>query len=95
MKITKDGREILQPTHSGRKEYKRRTIAMAERQVWLCALCDMPLGDDITFDHESGRGMGGSTRDDRIEVNGKRKNAAVHYRCNMAKGSRKVPYLHQ
>jgi hypothetical protein len=51
--------------------------------------------DEITFDHEAGRGMGGAKRDDRIEVDGKRKNAAVHFGCNAAKGSRKVHYVAQ
>ncbi len=95
MKTTKDGREIATNTKADKAEYKRRTMVMAERQRFLCALCEMPLGDDITFDHEAGRGMGGSNRDDRIEINGKRKNAAVHSRCNVGKGSRRIPYLVQ
>lgn len=45
-----------------------------------------------TFDHESGRGMGGGHRDDRIEVEGKWHNAAVCLACNTEKGSRRIPY---
>ena len=69
---------------------------MAERQGWLCGLCRLTMsGFDVTFDHESGRGMGGGKRDDRIDVDGKRQNAAVHFSCNAAKGSRRIAYLIQ
>jgi hypothetical protein len=39
--------------------------------------------------------MGGSKRDDRIEVKGEIQNACVHKRCNTEKGSRRIPYLYQ
>ena len=96
MKVTKDGREILGKTAKDRAEYRRRTVEMWSRQKGLCALCGVPIREDeATFDHEDGRGMGGSKRDDRIEMDGKRHNAAVCWPCNAEKGSRNVPYLHQ
>ena len=95
-RVTKDGREICLSTKSGRVEYRRRTMLMFDRQEGLCALCEMPMSQwDITFDHEHGRGMGGSNRDDRIEANGRRINAAVHSLCNYSKGSKRVPYMVQ
>jgi hypothetical protein len=94
--ITKDGREICRKTPLGRALYRQRTLAMAFRQKWRCALCGKPMSeDDVTFDHQDGRGMGGSRRDDRIEIDGKRFNAAAHEKCNGEKGSRRVPYLLQ
>jgi hypothetical protein len=46
-----------------------------------------------TFDHENGRSAG--KRDDRIEIDGKPINAAVHKSCNSARGSTRAPYLFQ
>ena len=94
-RVTKDGREIcFHRTTSGRQDYKARTLAMAERQGWLCGLCGLAMTrETVTFDHEFGRGMGGARRDDRIEVNGWWFNAAVHYVCNSLKASRAVPYV--
>lgn len=86
-------REVCQNNAAGDAEYKRRTLAMAARQKGMCALCGTPLGNDVTFDHEQGRGLGGAKRDDRIEVEGRWQNAAVHWKCNGEKGSRRVPYL--
>jgi hypothetical protein len=95
VKVMPDGREICDcSTPSGRAEYKRRSEAMAERQHYRCALCGKTLvGWHPSFDHEDGRGMGGGRRDDRIWVDGKWKNAAVHISCNNDKGSRRVPYV--
>ena len=104
-----DGREICSSTSAGKAEYRTRTIEMQNRQNNRCALCGFSFhsNDVVTFDHEHGRGMGGGKRDDRIlieihmEVDGfditaiKRQNAAVHYRCNAEKGSRKVEYCAQ
>jgi len=47
---------------------------------------------DITFEHQDGRGMGGSHRDDRIEIDGKPYNGAAHGKCNSDKGSKRVDY---
>jgi hypothetical protein len=40
---------------------------------------------ETTFDHDDGRR--GGRHDDRIEIDGKRKNAAVHKLCNGERGS--------
>lgn len=93
-KTYRDGREACLKSYMGRREYKARTLTMAERQMWLCGLCGLPMSyQDVTFDHEFGRGMGGSKRDDRIEIKGKWFNAAVHRKCNMEKGSRMLGYV--
>lgn len=87
-----DGAEVcILDTHRGRTEYRARTWAMAERQRGLCADCGKPMGDDVTFDHANGRGAG--KRDDRIEVDGRWQNAALHLRCNSSRGSRRMPYV--
>jgi hypothetical protein len=92
----RDGREVCSQTVRGKREYRIRTLAMAKRQGWLCALCGSPMTESsVSFDHELGRGMGGSRRQDKIEVDGKRHNAAVHVLCNGVKGSRRVPYILQ
>lgn len=97
LKVHTDGREVCDLDHkAGKKLYLERTHAMAERQNWRCGLCGKTLyGWKISFDHEHGRGMGGAKRDDRIEVDGVRHNAAVHIHCNNEKGSRMVPYVVQ
>lgn len=89
----RDGNEVCTNSVAGKREYNRRTLAMAERQDWLCAICGCRMFDNITFDHEKGRGMGGGKRDDRIEIDGKWHNAAVHWLCNGDKGSRRVAYI--
>lgn len=88
------GREVCKDEKpAGRNEYRGRTLAMVQRQGWICALCGATMGFDASFDHEHGRGMGGAKRDDRIEIEGQWQNAAVHIRCNTEKGSRYVPYV--
>jgi hypothetical protein len=87
-------------TSAGRAEYKRRIALMWERQRGICCLaghapmCPGPLRlEDSTFEHENGRGVDGSKRDDRIELpNGKWLNGASHYVCNQWKSSRKIRY---
>ena len=92
----KDGREVCIDTPMGRQVYKFRTNIMAERQKWKCALCGLLMTEEtVSFDHEDGRGHGGALRDDRVEVDGVRINAAVHVLCNAKKGSQRVPYLLQ
>lgn len=83
------GREVLDlKTAEGRREYYRRIADMALRQKGNCSLCGLPMRiDDCTYEHESGRGMGGGHRDDRIEINGKNYNSAAHSMCNVRKGS--------
>ena len=99
-----DGREIcftvgrVTQSARGRKEYKRRTLAMLERQGGRCCLegyapmcLGLLLAKDATFEHENGRG--GGKRDDRISLpGGKWINGAAHTVCNQWKGSRRIPY---
>ena len=100
VKVLRDGREIcMRTTEAGRREYKARTEAMRLRQGEVCCLyghisiCPGLLAkDDATFEHEDGRGMGGSKRDDRIEKDGKPYNGAAHEICNREKGSRFIDY---
>lgn len=97
-----DGREeCCLTTKSGRDEYAQRTRHMWEWQNKLCGLqiseqCKAKKGRlalaDTQFDHEVSRGMGGAKRDDRIMVDGVRKNRAVCAWCNSLKGSRRMPY---
>jgi len=90
------GREVCERNAAGTREYRSRVQKMWERQGGICSLCAMPLRlDEATFDHEFGRGAGGAKRDDRIEVDGKPLNAAVHFWCNVEKGSKRTPYLIQ
>ena len=78
-----DGREICAKTPSGRREYNRRIVSMWTRDRMTCCLCGQPiLLQDATFEHKQGRGMNGSKRDDRDEVNG-----VSHWAGNMEKGS--------
>jgi hypothetical protein len=90
-----DGREVCnRRTVAGRAEYMGRTLDMSRRQGRRCALCPfLMVPGDETFEHEEGRGMGGSHQDDRIVVNGEWKNAAVHYGCNGRKGSKRYHWL--
>lgn len=88
----KDGKEICNlDSAEGKREYRRRTLEMRTRQNELCLWCGewMPENDS-TFDHEFGRGAG--KHDDRVTVNGRQQNAALHGQCNGDKGSRLVPY---
>lgn len=97
-----DKREVCDDkSKKGRDEYQRRKLEMWERQGKRCALqitdiCKQKQGrwpkDEIQFDHQDGRGSGGSKRDDRVWIDGKPVSAAVCPWCNCAKGSRKVPY---
>jgi hypothetical protein len=94
VKIMADGREICnQYTSSGRKAYKERTQEMLARQNGLCCLCGRYLRpEEATFEHQDGRGMNGSHRDDRIEKDGKPYNGAAHGTCNVEKGSKRIDY---
>ena len=84
------GREVCSDTPAGRTEYKRRTLQRAEEQGWICRICGLAMNPySVTLDHEAGRGMNAGHRDDRIFKDGKPYNAAVHFWCNGAKGSRR------
>jgi len=100
LQTTRDGREICNlKTVGGKHIYWERLEAMWTRQKGVCCLfgyCPSCPGklllDDATFEHEDGRGMNGSKRDDRIKKNGLRFNGAAHWHCNNWKGSRKINY---
>lgn len=84
----KEGRELCL-THTG---YANRIIEMADRQVWMCAICEK-LMRHPTFEHEAGKGAGGSRQDDALShPDGRWKNAAVHGECNTEKGSRRFEW---
>lgn len=92
VEIFDDGREVCDlGTPSGRAIYRQRIETMWRRQGYRCRICRRPLARiEATFDHENGRGMGGSRRSDLIvDVDGKPINAAVCWSCNMTKGSRR------
>ena len=81
--VLQDGREICHKTPAGKREYSRRIVNMWTRGGMKCCLCGQNiLLQDATFEHKQGRGMNGSKRDDREEVNG-----VSHWAGNMAKGS--------
>lgn len=88
-----DGREVCdQEGRAGKREYSNRLLLMWERQRHRCRICLKPLSlDRATFDHENGRGSGGSRRDDRITrlIEGVAvwQNGAVCGSCNTRKGS--------
>lgn len=87
-----DGREVCNlKTRAGIGLYAGRTLMMQKRQGGHCALCHWYLG--MTFDHEAGRGSAGSHRDDRIEVDGRWINAALCYKCNGEKGSKRYHWV--
>jgi hypothetical protein len=99
VKTFRDGREVCLNTPPGRAEYKRRVQVMLERQGGLCGLMvtddciarhGSMRGQQPTFEHCEGRGMGGSHRDDRIMKDGKPYNLAACFLCNQYKGSRRV-----
>lgn len=84
-----DGRQVCDlTTAEGKREYKRRTEVMWERQNALCSICQLPMRlEEATFEHQDGRGHGGGHRDDRIEIDGKPHNSVAHGFCNVEKGS--------
>lgn len=84
-----DGREVCI-----KGEYLYRLRMMASRQHDRCAICERILVS-MVFDHEAGRGMGGGHRDDRIEKpDGTWQNAALCYRCNSLKASKRYAWKH-
>lgn len=101
-----DGREVCNLlTKAGRDEYHRRVRAMWERQGGRCCL-EKAIGDcpgklrlaDAMFEHQDGRGMDASRRDDRMEKPDRKTgmmlpyNGAAHAVCNSRKGSIRIDY---
>ena len=68
-------------------ELERVLLMKIRDQKGLCKICDEELKDirDVVPDHISPKGMGGSWHDSRPE-----NIQAVHFRCNMLKGSQRV-----
>lgn len=97
IKVFPDGREVCQRNDAGWAEYDRRLCVMVKRQGFRCAWCLHLFGFVIgnpTFDHEDGRGLGGSHRDDRIlHADGTWKNAALCRKCNGLKGSQRFAWV--
>lgn len=94
-----DGRQVCSKFPEGREEYNRRKREMWERQGHRCCfegfLPNCPgrlMWHECTFDHEGGRGMGGSKRDDRTEIDGIWINGAAHLLCNGKAGSHHIEY---
>lgn len=93
-----DGREVCNlRTRGGKAEYKQRTMILWARQQGYCPLCHKRLAlAEATFDHQTPRGMGGGSRDDRLwrfdtgNPLGVWQNQAVHGACNGEKGSRRI-----
>lgn len=88
-------REVLDLTTAiGTRFYKTRTYEMEKRQNFRCAICERTAGASMQFDHQDGRGMGGSNRDDRIvDDRGNWLNAALCHACNSEKGSKRYEWL--
>lgn len=91
-----DGRERCNKLNAGIAKYYGRTMDMAERQGYQCAICEKPFGIGInvpTFDHQAGRGSNSSHRDDRIFIGDEWHNAALCANCNTQKGSRRYHWV--
>jgi hypothetical protein len=99
VRVYPGGREVCQNNPKGQAEYRRRTLAMAEAQKWVCGLAEagackflgepMRLGEGfyaVTFEHADKRGP---RQDDRIPP--ATKNCAAHLLCNSELGSRRSP----
>lgn len=81
-------------TAEGLREYKRRTYEMEKRQNFRCAICERIAGSAMEFDHQDGRGMNGSNRNDRITDGlGNWMNAALCHDCNTKKGSKRYQWI--
>ena len=89
VEVRDDGKEICADTPKGREEYRLRTLKMGDRQKGICRWCELPMYyGDCSFDHDNGRTKG--NRDDRIEIDGRETNAAVHPQCNAERGSSRI-----
>jgi hypothetical protein len=100
VRIYRDNREVCVLTcKAGADEYQRRKRVMWERQNHMCCLhgfissCPGKLNwADAIFAHEVPRGLGGGSRDDRIDIGGKRLNGVAHSQCNYIAGSRRIRF---
>lgn len=81
----RDGRERCTKSVRGRNEYAKRGAEAWERDGGICGICDQPVGfAEFTIDHVVPRGLGGGTRDDRVE-----NLQPAHFCCNSEKGSKR------
>lgn len=89
--IYSDGREVCDlETTAGRWEYGQRKHLMWMRQQKKCRICTKPLREEeMVFEHQDGKGLGGSHQDDRVEKDGKPYNSVTCGRCNILKGSKR------
>lgn len=88
-------REVCElKTADGQRCYRGRAYDMEVRQGFKCAICTRISGSMMEFDHQDGRGMGGSNRDDRIvDADGNWINAALCHECNRLKGSKRYHWV--
>jgi hypothetical protein len=100
IRVYRNGREVCNLCcKAGADEYQRRKRVMWERQNHMCCLygfipsCPGRLNwGEAMFAHEIPRGLGGGSRDDRIDVGGKRLNGVAHASCNSLQGSRRIRF---
>lgn len=87
VKTMRSGRQVCDlKTSAGKKEYKARLTLAWTKQKGRCALCGLPVAlEEATNDHRVPRGLGGGSRDDRIE-----NLQAAHLICNTQKGSKRI-----
>lgn len=82
IKTMRSGRQVCDlKTSAGKKEYKARLTLAWTKQKGRCALCGLPAA----LEEGVPRGLGGGSRDDRIE-----NLQAAHLLCNTQKGSRRI-----
>lgn len=91
VRVYPDSRQVCQDNVAGRREYTKRVAEMVQRQNFKCCLCKETLTlSQATFEHLDLRGLGGATREDRIQdEDGNWLNGASHFECNSEKGSRR------
>lgn len=90
-RVYPDGRQVCTDSERGRQEYRDRKHHMWMRQHGICTKCKLWIREGTeTFDHDAGRGLGGAHRDDRIVLpDGEMINSAMHWGCNVQKGSKR------
>jgi hypothetical protein len=87
-----DGRFVWDTkTAAGKAGYQAALAIMRSRQKDRCAICALIVW--LTFDHQNGRGHGGSIRDDRTEIDGRWFNAALCVPCQGLKGSTRYHWV--
>jgi len=86
VELKKGSRQICKNTPKGWTEYRRRRNFVWEVYDRKCWLCGQPVSsEEVTADHRDPRGMGGGSRDDRVEAI-----RPCHGECNTRRGSRRI-----